>query len=70
MNALEQILQDDLHHLVDRIAAAIREGTASASVARGAELASRLGEAESRTAHKGTARPIMVEKLRLRKPVA
>ena len=48
MNALEQLLQDDLSHLVDRIAATTRDGIVTDCLARRAELISRLSEAETR----------------------
>ncbi len=48
MNALERLLQDDLNHLVDRIAATTREGIATECLAGRAEMASRLSDAETR----------------------
>ena len=48
MNPLEELLQDDLNHLVDRISALTREGIVTDCLARRAELSSRLGEAEAR----------------------
>jgi hypothetical protein len=48
MNALERLLQDDLDHLIDRIAATTREGAATDCLGRRTELVSRLSEAETR----------------------
>jgi len=48
MDGLERLLQEDLNHLLDRIASATTEGTASFCLAEESDLASRLGEAESR----------------------
>jgi hypothetical protein len=48
MNALERLLQDDLNHLVDRIAATIPTGMVAECTQRRPELTLRLGEAETR----------------------
>ncbi|HEV8439973.1 MAG TPA: hypothetical protein VGT40_17930 [Methylomirabilota bacterium] len=48
MNALEQLLQDDLNHLIDRIAAATREGVVADGLARRADLVPQLHDAEAR----------------------
>ncbi len=48
MNAQERLLQDDLNHLVDRMAAGTREGLLAACAERRPELLSRLAEAETR----------------------
>jgi hypothetical protein len=48
MNALEQLLQEDLNHLLDRIAAAAGEGRAAACLASRGDVAVRLSEAETR----------------------
>ena len=48
MNALEQLLQNDLNDLVDHIAATVPAGMLADCVERRPELTSRLGEAESR----------------------
>ena len=48
MNALEQLLQDDLCRLVDRIATTSWEGVAMGNLARGSELVGRLGDVEAR----------------------
>ncbi len=48
MNALEQLLQEDLNLLVDRISATTHEGTVVDCAERRPELASRLAEAETR----------------------
>ena len=48
MNDLEQLLQDDLNHLIDCIAATTHEGTVAECVGEHPELASRLCDAESR----------------------
>ena len=48
MNALERLLQNDLNHLVDRIAATIPAGMVADCAERRPELTSRLGEAETR----------------------
>ena len=48
MNTLERLLQNDLNHLVDRIAATIPMGMLADCVERRPELTSRLGEAETR----------------------
>jgi hypothetical protein len=48
MNALERLLQNDLNHLLDRIAATIPAGMLSDGMQRRPELTLRLGEAEAR----------------------
>ena len=48
MNAMEQLLQDDLNHLVDRIAAAVPTGMIADCAERRPELTMRLGDAEAR----------------------
>ena len=48
MNTLEQLLQNDLNHLVDRIAATVPAGMVADCAERRPELTWRLGEAESR----------------------
>jgi hypothetical protein len=48
MNALEQLLQDDLYRLVDRIATTAGKGVAVDNLTRGTALVARLGEAEAR----------------------
>jgi len=48
MNAMEQLLQDDLHHLIDRIAATTQVGLVTDCLAQRAELYGRLCEAETR----------------------
>jgi hypothetical protein len=47
MNALERLLQEDLNHLLDRIAATIPAGMVADGMQR-PELTLRLGEAETR----------------------
>jgi len=48
MNALEELLQNDLNHLVDRIAAMVPSGMVSDCARHRPELTGRLGEAEMR----------------------
>ena len=48
MNALERLLQNDLNHLVDRIAATVPTGMLADCAQRRPELTLRLGEAETR----------------------
>lgn len=48
MNALEQLLQDDLNYLVDRIAATVPTGMIADCTERRPELTVRLGDAEAR----------------------
>jgi hypothetical protein len=48
MNSLDQLLQDDLHRLIDRIAATAEQNVAIESLAGRTELARRLGDAETR----------------------
>jgi len=48
MNALEDLLQEDLHRLIDRLAATTREGVLADCAERRPELASRLEGAEAR----------------------
>jgi hypothetical protein len=48
MNALEQLLQEDLNHLVDRIAATVPTGMIADCAERRPELTIRLGDAEAR----------------------
>jgi hypothetical protein len=47
MNALERLLQDDLNHLIDRIATT-PEGLVGDCAARRPDLAAELGAAETR----------------------
>jgi hypothetical protein len=47
MNRVEQLLQSDLNHLVDRIASASRQGIVADCLERQPELAARLGDAEN-----------------------
>ena len=47
MNTLEQLLQNDLNHLVDRIAATIPTGMVADCAQQCPELTSRLREAET-----------------------
>jgi len=48
MNALERVLQDDLNHLVDRIAAATHEGVVAASGDLRPDLLQQLAVSEAR----------------------
>jgi hypothetical protein len=48
MNALEELLQDDLDRLVDRLAATTREGMLAGCAERRPDLLSRLEGAEAR----------------------
>jgi hypothetical protein len=48
MNPLERILQDDLHRLVDRLAATTCEGALAACAERYPEIRDRLDGAEAR----------------------
>ncbi len=48
MSAFEQLLQDDLNHLVDRIAATTHEGMVADCAERRPELAARLNEVDTR----------------------
>ncbi|PWU23800.1 MAG: hypothetical protein C5B48_07965 [Candidatus Rokuibacteriota bacterium] len=48
MNALEQLLQDDLNRLVDHLATMTREGAVTECLAAPAGLSSRLEEVETR----------------------
>ena len=48
MNGLEQLLQDDLNHLIDCVAATTHEGTVAECAGEHPELAVRLRDAESR----------------------
>ena len=48
MNGLERLLQDDLNHLIDCIAATTHEGTVAECAGAHPELASRLRDAENR----------------------
>jgi hypothetical protein len=48
MNALERLLQEDLNHLLDRIAAEAGEGTAASCLASRGDIAAQLNEAEAR----------------------
>ena len=48
MNRLEQLLQDDLNHLIDCIAATTHEGTVAECAGEHPELVARLREVESR----------------------
>ena len=48
MNGLERLLQDDLNHLIDCVAATTHEGTVAECAGERPELASRLRDAESR----------------------
>lgn len=58
MNALEQIVQDDVHRLVDRLASITREGTLARCTERAPELRSRLDAAEARLSE---ARRVLIE---------
>jgi hypothetical protein len=46
MNALERIVQDDLNHLIDRIASTTEHGMVADCIERRLELVARLEEAE------------------------
>lgn len=46
MNRVEELLQGELNHLVDRIASATRRGVVADCLERQPELAARLGEVE------------------------
>ena len=48
MNGLEQLLQDDLNHLIDCIAATTNEGTVAECTGEHPELVARIRDAESR----------------------
>jgi hypothetical protein len=48
MNALERVLQDDLNHLVDRIAAATHEGVVAGSTELRPDLLLQLAASEAR----------------------
>jgi hypothetical protein len=48
MNPLEQLLQDDLSRLVDRIATTTAKGLVMDNLTQGSMLVARLGEAEAR----------------------
>ena len=48
MNGLEQLLHDDLNHLIDSIAATTHEGTVADCAGEHPELAARLSDAERR----------------------
>jgi hypothetical protein len=48
MNALERVLQDDLNHLVDRIAAATHEGVVAGSAELRPDLLLQLAASEAR----------------------
>ena len=48
MNGLEQILHDDLNHLIDCVAATTHVGTVADCAGEHPQLASRLRDAESR----------------------
>src|SRR5262245_17105366 len=48
MNMLERLLQDDLNHLIDRIAATAREGALGDCSDRRPDLRARLAESERR----------------------
>jgi hypothetical protein len=48
MNALEQIVQDDVHRLVDRLASTVGEGTLARCVERCPEIRDQLELAEAR----------------------
>jgi hypothetical protein len=47
MNRVEELLQTELNHLVDRIASATRQGIVADCLERQPELAARLGDAET-----------------------
>jgi len=48
MNAQERLLQDELNHLLDRMAAMAPEGVVAACAEQRPELVSRLADAEGR----------------------
>ena len=48
MNALERVLQDDLNHLIDRIAAATHEGVVAGSGDLRPDLLQQLAASEAR----------------------
>jgi hypothetical protein len=48
MNALEQLLQDDLNHLVDRLAITTPEGLMPGCAERRPDLLAQLAESETR----------------------
>ena len=48
MDRMEQLLQDDLNYLIDCVAATTHEGTVADCAGEHPEVASRLGEAETR----------------------
>ncbi len=50
MNALEQVLDDELVWLLDRVAATVPEGAVSDVAVMSPTLAARLGEADGRVA--------------------
>jgi hypothetical protein len=47
MNRVEELLQTELNHLLDRIASATRQGIVADCLERQPELAARLGDAEN-----------------------
>ncbi len=48
MNALERLLQDDLNHLIDRMAATTHEGLVAGCAERRPDLLDQLAESETR----------------------
>ena len=52
MNPMDRLLHDELHHLLDRIAASTRAGVAKASERQLPDLRLRLDEAEARLSAK------------------
>ena len=48
MNTLERLLQDDLNHLIDRMAAAARPGLVTGCEERRPDLLAQLAESETR----------------------
>ena len=52
MNPMDRLLRDELHHLLDRIAASTRAGVAKASERQLPDLRLRLDEAEARLSAK------------------
>ena len=58
MNALEQIVQDDVHRLADRLASTTREGLLGLCAERAPDARDRLDAAEARLSE---ARRVLVE---------
>ena len=48
MNAMERLLQEDLDHLIDRLAAASHEGLAAGCASRRPDLLGQLADSETR----------------------